>query len=77
VWDIMSDDEGDHLKRVPKDFDPEFEYADDLRLKTFIAGTKLTQKSVASPEFDDELAKRFKAGSDLNRFLCAAEGLPY
>jgi uncharacterized protein (DUF2461 family) len=77
VWDMMSDDEGDYLKRVPKEFDPEFEYADDLRLKTFIAGSKITQKVVTSPEFDNELAKRFLAGSELNRFLCQAEGLPY
>lgn len=77
VWDMMSDDEGDYLKRVPKEFDSEFEYADDLRLKTFIAGSKLTQKMVTSPEFDNELAKRFRAGSELNRFLCQAEGLPY
>jgi uncharacterized protein (TIGR02453 family) len=77
VWDMMSDDEGDHLKRLPKEFDAEFEYADDLRLKTFIAGSKLTQKSVTSPDFDDELAKRFKAASELNQFLCQAEGLPY
>lgn len=77
VWEMMSGDDGDYLKRVPKGFDPDFEYADDLRLKTFIAGSKLTQKSVTSPDFDDELAKRFNAGSDLNRFLCQAEGLPY
>ncbi|GMQ92829.1 MAG: DUF2461 domain-containing protein [Acidimicrobiia bacterium] len=77
VWDVMSDDEGDYLKRVPKEFDPGFEFADDLRLKTFIAGSKLTHKTVTSPDFDEELAKRFKAGSDLNRFLCEAQGLPY
>jgi len=74
---MMSDDEDAYLKRVLKGFVPEFEYVDDLRLKTFIAGSKLTQKTVTSPEFDDELAKRFKSGSDLNRFLCDAEGLPY
>lgn len=77
VWDMMSDDEGDYLKRVPKEFDPAFEFADALRLKTFIAGSKLTQKAITSPDFDEELAKRFKAGSDLNRLLCQAEGLPY
>jgi len=77
TWDMMSDDEDAYLKRVPKEYDSEFEYADDLRLKTFIAGSKLTQKTVTSPEFDDELAKLFKSGSDLNRFLCDAEGLPY
>lgn len=77
VWDMMSDDDDAHLKRVPKDFDPDFAYADDLRLKTFIAGSKLTQKAVTSPDFDAELAKRFKIGTDLNRFLCDSIGLPY
>lgn len=77
VWDMLSDDEGDHLKRVPTEFGPDFVYADDLRLKTFIAGSKLSQKAVTSPDFDDELAKRFKAGSDLNQFLCEAMNLQY
>lgn len=77
VWDPISDDENDHLKRVPKEFDADFVYADDLRLKTFIAGSKLTQKAVTSPDFDEELAKRFKVGSDLNRFICDAVNLPY
>jgi uncharacterized protein (TIGR02453 family) len=77
VWDMMSDDEGDYLKRVPKEFDPGFEYADSLRLKTFIAISKLSQRAVTSPDFDVDLARRFRAGSDLNRFLCEAEGLKY
>jgi uncharacterized protein (TIGR02453 family) len=77
VWGILSDDDADHLKRVPKEFEPDFPYADDLRLKTFIAGSKLSQKLVTSPDFDLELAKRFKAGSDLNQFLCEAASLPY
>jgi len=77
VWDMMSNDEGDHLKRVPKEFDPDFEYASDLRLKTFIAGSKLSQKVTTSPDFDVELAKRFKAGSDLNGFFCEAMNLKY
>ncbi len=77
VWDMMSDDDDAHLKRVPREFDPEFPFADDLRLKTFIAGSKLSQKDVTSADFDAELAKRFKVGSDLNRFLCEAIGLPY
>ncbi len=76
-WNLMSDDDADYLKRVPKDFDPEFKYADALRLKTFIAVSSLTQKAVTSPDFDVELAERFKVASDLNRFLCQAQGLPY
>jgi len=76
VWDL-DDGDADRLKKVPKEFDPEFPYADDLRLRSFIAGHKLSQKMVASPELDVELAKVFKAGADLNAFLCKAIGLPY
>lgn len=77
TWSMTTDDDGDRLKRVPRDFDPDFEYADDLRLKTFIAVSKLTHKAVTSPDLDVELARRFKVGSNLNRFLSQAIGLPY
>jgi len=77
VWDGVSDDEIERLKRVPKEFDPEFVFADDLRLRTFTSGSRLTQKEVTSPEFDELLAKRFVAGGDFNRFLCDAIALPY
>ncbi|MCL1598250.1 MAG: TIGR02453 family protein [Actinomycetia bacterium] len=76
VWDLDAGEEG-KLKRVPREFDEEFPYAGDLRLKSFIAVHKLTQKSVTSREFDVDLARIFKAGSALNAFLCKAVGLPY
>ena len=52
VWTI-DPGEDELLKRVPKEFDPEFAYADDLRMKSFTGGHTLTQKAVASPDFDD------------------------
>ena len=76
VWSLDAEQE-DRLKRVPKQYDADFPYADDLRMKSFIAGHRFTQKAVTSPEFDAELAKAFKAGSNLNAFLCTAIGLPY
>jgi uncharacterized protein (TIGR02453 family) len=76
VWALDADDE-DRLKRVPKQYDPEFPYADDLRKKSFIAGHRMTQGSVTSPDFDADLYSVFKAGSNLNAFLCGAIGLPY
>ena len=76
VWDLDVEEE-DRLKRVPKQYDPEFAYADDLRMKSFIAGHRFTQKTVTSSEFDAELAKAFKVGSNLNAFLCSAIDLPY
>ena len=46
-------------------------------MKSFIAGHKLTQKTVTSPEFDVELAKAYKAAASFAEFLCKAIGLPY
>jgi uncharacterized protein (TIGR02453 family) len=76
VWTIEPDEE-ELLKRVPREFDPEFVYADDLRLKTFTAGHKMTQKTVTSPDFDDIVGTAFRAAGDYTGFLCSAIGLPY
>jgi uncharacterized protein (TIGR02453 family) len=76
TWDLSVEDE-DRLKRVPKEYGDDFVYADDVRMKSFIAGSRLTQKSVTSASFDDDLAKLFAKASDLNEFLCEAVGLPF
>ena len=76
MWDLSVEDE-DRLKRVPKEYGDDFVYADDVRMKSFIAGSRLTQKSVTSASFDDDLAKLFAKASDLNEFLCKAVGLPF
>lgn len=76
VWDLDPGDDG-VLKRVPREFDEGFPYAQDLRLKSFIAIHRITQKSITSPELDVDLARVFKAGSAFNAFLCKAVGLPY
>ena len=76
VWSIDPDDE-EMLKRVPREFDPDFIYADDLRMKSFTAGHKLTQRQVTSADFDDITAKAFKAASAYTGFLCRAVDLPY
>ena len=75
-WDLEPD-EDEMLKRVPKDFDPEFEYADDLRMKSFIAGARLTKKEVTSGSFDEDIAGRFATANDFTGFLTKAVGLPY
>ncbi|MEN8238664.1 MAG: TIGR02453 family protein [Actinomycetota bacterium] len=76
VWNLEAEEENS-LKRVPKQYDTGFAYADDLRMKSFIAAHRLTQKAVTSPEFDADLYKIFKAGSNFNAFLCHAIGVPY
>lgn len=75
-WDMEQDDD-EMLKRVPKEFDADHPFADDLRMKSFIAGKRLTQKSVTSKGFDAELAAAFRTARPLTAFLCEAVGLPF
>ncbi len=76
VWTISHED-SEMLRRVPKEYGDDFEFADDVRKKSFTAGSNLTQKLVTSASFDDDLAKLFAKASAYNRFLCEAVGLPY
>ncbi len=76
IWDLDIGEE-DRLKRVPREYGDGFVYADDVRMKSFIAITKLTQKAVTSGSFDDDLAKLYMGANGLTRFLCEAVGLPF
>lgn len=77
VWTVEGDDE-DRLKRLPKEFDADHHpYSDDLRLKSFIASSRLTQKAVTADGFPGELLKSFKAAGPYTRFLCEAVGVPF
>ena len=76
AWSIAPDDD-EMLKRVPPGFDPNHPHADDLRMKTFMAGARLTQKEVTSAGFDEVLAARFQKAAGYTRFLCDALELPF
>ena len=76
TWSMEQHDD-EYLKRVPKEYDEDHPYPDDLRLKSFIAGTTLTQKQVTSPGFDAELGTKFKKSAGLTEFLCNAIGVPF
>ncbi len=75
-WDL-DPDEDEMLKRVPKEFDPDFEFAEELRMKSFIAGTHLAHDEVTSADFDEQIANRFASAGDFTGFLTEAVGLPY
>lgn len=75
-WSI-ADHEGDRLKRVPKELDADHPYPDDLRLKSFTAGNKMTQKMVTSSDFADRLLDLFATAGPYTRFLCEAVGVPF
>ena len=77
TWEVAGHDE-DRLKRVPKELDGTgHPYPDDLRLRSFSAGTRLTQKTVLSPSLPDDLAKTLKLAAPYTRFICEAIGLPF
>lgn len=76
VWEIGSQAE-DRLKRVPKELDPDHPFPDDLRLRSFTADTRLTQKLVTSNSFADELYSMFDRAGTYTRFLCSAIGVPF
>lgn len=76
TWNIGGHDD-DRLKRVPKEFEPDHPYPDDLRLRSFSAGARLTQKTVTSIGFGDDLMKSFKRASPYTRFICEAIGVPF
>ena len=76
VWDTTQDDD-EMLKRVPREFDPDHPYSDDLRMKSFIAGARITQTTVTSGEFAAELGGMFSKAGRFTGFLCEAVGLPF
>ncbi len=76
IWQIGSEDE-DRLQRTPKELDPDHPFPDDLRLRSFTAGTRLTQKLVTSSGFADELFAMFDTAGPYTRFLCKATGMPF
>ncbi|MGH8949189.1 MAG: DUF2461 domain-containing protein, partial [Acidimicrobiia bacterium] len=75
TWSLDQDDD-EMLKRVPPGLDSEHPHADDLRMKSFMAGTNLTQKQVTSTGFDEELAAMFARASRFTGFLCGALSVP-
>ena len=76
TWSL-DQDEDEMLKRVPPGLDPGHPYADDLRMKSFIAGANLSQKQVTGAGFDEQLAGMFTRASRFTLFLCEALGLPF
>ena len=76
MWSTSQNDD-EMLKRVPKDLDSDSPYADDLRMKSFIAGARMPQKEVTSVGFDAQLAAMFRKAANFTSFLCEAVGVPF
>jgi uncharacterized protein (TIGR02453 family) len=76
VWSLTRD-EDDYLKRIPKELGGDHPYPDDLRMKSFIASTRLTQAQVTSGSFANDLSRMYRAAGPFTAFLCRAVGLRF
>lgn len=75
-WRVGADPE-DRLKRMPKELDEDHPYPEDLKLRSFTAVNRLSQRSITSSGFADELIARFERAAPFTRFLCRATGVPF
>jgi len=75
--DVLSLGDEDRLTKPPRGYDPRHPYAEDLKRKSFTAGSRFTQKQVTSPGFIDEYARVCTAGTPFMKFLCDAVGVPF
>jgi uncharacterized protein (TIGR02453 family) len=67
----------DDLKRVPRGFDPDGPYADDLRRKSFTASTPLRERDITAAGFPDRFLGECRRLDPLNSYLAKAIGVPY
>lgn len=69
--------QGEALKRLPKGYPEDHPFADDLRRKQFLFGTRIPDAQVASPSFPERCLEAFHEGLPLMGFLTRAGGLPF
>lgn len=69
--------EGESLKRAPGGFDLDHELIDDLKRKDFIAVQHVPQSFATNAKLPAELAKTYRVGLPLMRFLCDALNVPF
>ncbi len=75
--DVFGSVDGERLKRPPKGFDPDHPLIDDLKLKSFVASTRFSQKQITAPGFIDDFAANCRTGTPFVEFLCQAVGVPF
>lgn len=63
---------GERLKRPPRGFDPDEDFIEDLKRKSFFAMSEGKVSDAKSKEFVAEVNKSFKAASPLVKFLSQA-----
>ncbi|MGI9623376.1 MAG: DUF2461 domain-containing protein [Acidimicrobiales bacterium] len=68
---------GDSLVRPPRGFDPGHPLIEDLRRKSFMATTKLTQAQVTRRDFMDLFEARCRVSAPFMSMLCEAVGVRF
>lgn len=68
---------GESYARVPKGFDPDHRFAEDLRRKDFFASIEFKDAEVSSPQFPARFLAACGTLDPLNRFLAHAMGVPW
>jgi uncharacterized protein (TIGR02453 family) len=70
--DTFDHGDPDRLVRVPKGFDPEHPFVDDIRRKDFTAGARLAKRTVTGADFLGEYTLMARTAAPFLRFLCEA-----
>jgi uncharacterized protein (TIGR02453 family) len=68
---------GDRLKRPPKGFETDHELIEELKWKDYIAARDVSESFLTDATLPQELARLFKIGTPLMKFLCSALAVPF
>ena len=74
---IRSDYQGIVLKRPPKGFETDHELIEELKWKDYIAARDVSESFLTDATLPQELARLFKIGTPLMKFLCSALAVPF
>lgn len=73
--DVFELGDGNKLQRVPKEFDPDHPFAEDLKRRDFTAGARLTQRQVTADTLPDDFAEMCRRAKPFIAFLSEAIGI--
>jgi uncharacterized protein (TIGR02453 family) len=68
---------GESLSRLPKQYDPDHPFAEDLMRKDFVAHAEFSRQAVCSKDFIERVEKICFAASPFLQFLTRSVGLPW
>lgn len=68
---------GESLARLPKQYDPEHPFAEDLRRKDFVVSAEFTRQQACAKDFLDRIESLCQISKPLMEFLAKAAGLKW